>query len=167
MPAEPELPHRAYAEAVAALDGPGGAYAPDEWSAEEEAGRLEAGFSYRRTGPTTVVRDGLPVTVAPVLDAQEWPYGMLLFWNSVDGWSYAALTDEWGGVDFAEPLPVDRLASPAALRSLLPLLLAGDDEDLPVRTERWEHPRAPALARLLSAADTARAHRGADPGRAT
>ncbi len=167
MPAEPELPHRAYAEAVAAMDGPGGAYEPDEWSAEEDAGRLEAGFSYRRTGPKTVERDGLPLTVAPVLDTEEWPYGMLLFWNSVDGWSYAALTDEWGGADFAEPLPVDRLASPAALRAVLPLLLAGEDHDLPARAERWEHPRAPALARLLAAADTARAHREADTGPAT
>ncbi|MER5869535.1 hypothetical protein [Streptomyces sp. NPDC002044] len=156
MPAAPELPHRAYAEAVAAMDGPGGAYEPDEWSAQEDGGRLEAGFYYRRTGPRTVWRDGLPAAVGPVLDTEEWPHGMLLFWNSVDGWSYAALTDEWGGADFAEPLPVDRLASPAAIRAVLPLLLAGDDHDLPACAERWDRPRAAALAGVLAAADAAR-----------
>ncbi|MFD3761306.1 hypothetical protein [Streptomyces sp. NPDC058622] len=160
MPAAPELPHRAYAEAVAAMDGPGGAYEPDEWSAEEDEGRLEAGFYYRRTGPKTVWRDGLPAAVGPVLDTEEWPHGMLLFWNSVDGWSYAALTDEWGGADFAEPLPVDRPASPAAIRAVLPLLLAGDDHDLPARSERWDQPRAAALAGVLAAADAARSAGG-------
>ena len=143
------LPHQPYAEAVAYIDGPGGPYAPDDWFTERGTDRrLMATFLYRRTEPMTVQRNTVDVSVDPVVNAAAWPYGVELYWDSVDGWQYAGLTED-GDVDFYEPLPVDKLASPAALRDVLVPLLDGREDQLPDSTEQWQQPQAQTLLQML------------------
>lgn len=153
-----ELPHQPYAEAVAeGLDKPSGPYAPDEWLAERYAdGTLAATYYFRHTQPRTVQRDpdfrDLDVTLEPVVDAEEWPYGVAVLWTSKAGWEYGPLSDEFAeGAHFYEPLPVDPLAAPAALRSVLPALFAGATDQLPASTDRWNEPgRSDQLAAYLA-----------------
>lgn len=167
LPDATGLPHRVYAEAVAHCDGgPDGAYAPDEWNVYRSDTRvLCAMFYYRRTEPMTVGgRHGVEQPLTPVVDGQAWPHGLALSWDEVDGWTYAPLEDEFSTVgEHWEPLPVPRLAAPAALRALLPRLLEGDEYGLPASTEEWKEPRAETLAQVLAAADAGR--RGVDPRR--
>jgi hypothetical protein len=148
------LPHHGYAEAVALVDGPGGPYEPDEWAADvSDKGVLFATFYYRRTAPMeTEGRYGSPDRVlTPVVNGEAWPHGLALSWDSVDGWTYTPLWDEFSTTDdHWEPLPVDRLASPAALRAVLVPLLNGQEHDLPGSADRWEEPRAATLAELLA-----------------
>ncbi|MFC1435973.1 hypothetical protein ACEZDB_35610 [Streptacidiphilus sp. N1-3] len=142
------LPHQLYAEAVAYVDGPGGPYAPDDWFTERGTdGRLMATFVYRSTEPPTGQREA--AAGDQVVNGQAWPHGVELYWDSVDGWQYAGLTDQDGDVDFYEPLPVDKLASPAALRAVLVPLLDGREDDLPTSTEQWQQPQAMTLLQIL------------------
>ncbi|WP_052433028.1 hypothetical protein [Streptacidiphilus carbonis] len=157
-----ELPHQAYADLIAdSLDpgGPSGPYAPDEYLAERYIdGTLVATYYFRRTQPRRVQRDPdlreLDVVLEPVVDAKAWPHGLTLYWTSSEGWQYGPLGAEYEDLaDWHEPLPVDRLASPGALRALLPALFAGDTEDLPASTDRWYQPgRSAQLAAQLALA---------------
>ena len=152
-------PHYGYAEAVALVDGPGGAYEPDEWNVDVgDSGVLFATFYYRRTAPmTTNGRFGNPdVTLDPVVNGTYWPHGLALSWDTVDGWTYTPLWDEYSTVgEHWDPLPVDPLASPAALRAVLVQLLHGQEDGLPASTDRWQEPRAATLAELLASTGTA------------
>ncbi|MEW2709245.1 hypothetical protein AB0948_30225 [Streptomyces koyangensis] len=51
------------------------------------------------------------------------------------------------------PLRVPRLASPAAMRALLPHLLSGHEDDVPASTEEWREHHLKPLAQRLAAAD--------------
>ncbi|MFH8797666.1 hypothetical protein [Streptomyces sp. NPDC017941] len=153
LPGSASLPHHRYAEAVALVDGPGGPYEPDEWMADvSDTGVLFATFYYRRIAPMTVEgRGGKPdVALEPVVNGEAWPHGLALSWDSVDGWTYAPLWDEFSTTaERWDRLPVDRLASPAALRAVLVPLLDGRDQELPASAERWEEQQAVTLAALL------------------
>ncbi|MEU2608834.1 hypothetical protein [Streptomyces albus] len=154
------LPHYVYAEAVAHCDGgPGSAYEPDEWYAYRgDTGVLCAMFYYRRTKPMTVEDyAGIERTLTPVVDGQVWPHGLALSWDEVEGWTYSPLEGEHSTVgEYWGPLPVPRLASPAALRALLPRLFRGHEEDLPASAEEWAEPAVETLAQRLAAADADR-----------
>ncbi|MEU4898862.1 hypothetical protein AB0B12_42040 [Streptomyces sp. NPDC044780] len=140
-----QLLHHAYAEAVALVDGPSGPYEPDEWAASiSEDGVLFATFYYRRAEEE--------VPFPSVATGQPWPFGVAVRWNETDGWGWTPLLDQWSRTGNRwESLPVDTLASPAAVRAVLVLLLAGREEDLRASTERWTEPRAAALAEHLAA----------------
>lgn len=97
-------------------------------------------------------QDGDDITLAPVVSGEAWPHGLALSWDSADGWTYTALRDEFStaGEDW-DPLPLDRLASPAALRAVLVPLLDGREYELPASADRWQEPQAATLAELLTA----------------
>ncbi|MFI5987815.1 hypothetical protein ACIBEA_44060 [Streptomyces sp. NPDC051555] len=149
------LPHYCYAEAVALVDGPGGPYEPDEWTVDiADTGILFATFYYRRTtARTSDHRHGsVPsvLSVDPVVNDKAWPHGVALSWDSADGWAYTPLRDEFSTTeDYWDPLPVDRLAAPAALRAVLVPLLDGREDDMPASPDRWEEPRAATLSEYL------------------
>lgn len=152
-------PHHGYAEAVALVDGPGGPYEPDEWNVDvADNGVLFAIFYFRRTAPMeTTDRHGNTVTLEPVVNGAYWPHGLALSWDTADGWTYTLLCDEFSTVgDHWDPLPVDLLASPAALRAVLVQLLDGREDDLPASTDRWQEPRSATLAELITAAALSR-----------
>lgn len=153
-------PHHGYAEAVAYVDGPGGPYEPDEWNVDiSDEGIPFATFYYRRTAPmATEGRFGHPdATLEPVVNGEYWPHGLALSWDAVDGWTYSPIVDEFSTVgDHWDPLPVDLLASPAALRTVLVQLLDGQEDELPASTERWSESRAATLAELIAAAALSR-----------
>lgn len=154
LPGSVRHPHYGYMEAVALVDGPGGTYEPDEWHADvSDKGVLFATFYYRRTAPMAVGgRFGNPdVTVEPVVNGDYWPHGLALSWDTADGWTYTPLRDEYSTVDgHWDPLPVDLLASPAALRAVLVQLLQGNEDELPACRDRWEEPRAVTLSEILA-----------------
>jgi hypothetical protein len=158
------LPHHVYAEAVAHCDGgPDTAYAPDEWNVYLSNTKLLcAMFYYRRTETMTVEdRHGNKRTLTPVVNGVAWPYGLALSWDEVDGWTYTSLWDEFSTVgEVWDPLPVPRLAAPAAIRALLPQLLDGNEDNLPRSTQEWKEPRSETLSHLLAVADAER--RGID-----
>ncbi|MEU2393248.1 hypothetical protein [Streptomyces sp. NPDC007369] len=135
------LPHQAYAEAAAGLDGP---YAPDRWGAGRcpVDGRLRLSLEYVRQLPVTRQSAAGPVVVEPVLGEEAWPYGMSLRWDEVDGRAYEGAVD--GRTRVYEALPVPRLASPAALRALLPPVLADRLPPLSAPAEERREPREAA-----------------------
>ncbi|GGZ19801.1 hypothetical protein [Streptomyces nitrosporeus] len=148
------LPHHLYAEAIAHCDGgPETPYEPDEWAAYRgDSGVLCAMFYYRRTKPMTVQGHygRGERTLAPVVNGEAWPHGLALSWDEIDGWTYSHLEDEYSTVgDYWDPLPVPRLASPSAIRALLPQLFDGDEDNLPASTEEWQEPQASTLAERL------------------
>ncbi|MYS32898.1 hypothetical protein K388_07093 [Streptomyces sp. KhCrAH-43] len=157
-----KLPHYLYAESIAHCDGgPGGAYEPDEWFVEcDPNGGLYALFRYRSTKPLVDIegRQGIE-TLAPVVNGAEWPYGLVLSWDEIDGWMYAPLSNEDGIVrsffDW-DPLPVPRLADPAAILALLPPLLRSDEGPLPASTLEWREVRAGTLVQRLADGDAKR-----------
>ncbi|MDW8803716.1 hypothetical protein P1P68_02550 [Streptomyces scabiei] len=158
------LPHHGYIEAVALVDGPGGPYEPDEWSVDvSDKGALFATLYFRRTEPLNVEdRDGSGCTLAPVVNGEAWPHGVALSWDAVDGWTYTPLWDEFSTTEDAwEPLPIDRLAPPSAVRAVLVRLLDGEEYDLPASTVRWGEPRSATLADVLAGLDEATAGSGA------
>ncbi|MFD0270403.1 hypothetical protein ACFVGY_28155 [Streptomyces sp. NPDC127106] len=70
-------------------------------------------------------------------------------------WAYEGVVDGWTHV--YEPLPVLRLASPAALRALVPAVLTDRYPAVAASAEKWREPgEADALRRYLAAADAAR-----------
>lgn len=148
-------PHYGYAQAVALIDGPGGAYEPDEWNVDiADNGLLFATFYYRRTEPMEIkTSHGNTVTLDPVVNGAYWPHGLALSWDTADGWTYTPLVDEFSTVgDYWDPLPVDLLASPAALRDVLVQLFDGNEDELPASADRWDEPRAVTLAERITAA---------------
>ncbi|MFJ4674086.1 hypothetical protein [Kitasatospora purpeofusca] len=167
-------PHRAYAEAVAHIDGPDGFRAPDEWLLDrDDTGLLCAQYWYRRTAPRTAtdrertemperivpaVVDGVtgepvsPATVLALVDGDHWPHGITVAWDDTTGWSWNTL-DEYSEVypEGWEPLPVPVLASPAALHAVLEPLFAGQDHDLPVQRAEWAPHRPDTLVDHVAA----------------
>ncbi|MEV8605567.1 hypothetical protein AB0465_37500 [Streptomyces griseoviridis] len=160
LPDSSRLLHHAYMQAVAYCDrGPSTPLAPDEWyTYQGDGGALAAMFYYRRTESMTV-RDhhGVDITLTPVVNGQAWQHGLALSWDELDGWTYTALYDEHSTVgDWWTRLPVPRLASPAAIRALLPVLLDGREDELPRSVDQWQEPRAYTLGQHLALADAAR-----------
>ncbi|MFE9121296.1 hypothetical protein [Streptomyces sp. NPDC007172] len=82
---------------------------------------------------------------AAELTAEEWPDGLELVWNSSAGWAY-----QRRGGDKLVALPVPVLAAPEAITALLPALMDGRRDQLPVSEDRWEH--AAILARWAESA---------------
>jgi hypothetical protein len=153
-------PHYGYAQAVALVDGPGGAYEPDEWNVDvADSGVLFATFYFRRTAPMRIEgRLGYPDGILdPVVNGEHWPHGLALSWDTADGWTYTPILDEFSTVgEHWDPLPVDLLASPAALRDVLVQLFDGHEDELPASTDRWDEPRAATLAERITAAALSR-----------
>jgi len=159
LPGSARHPHYGYAQAVALVDGPGGEYEPDEWNVDvSDNGLLFATFYFRRTAPMEIkTRHGNTAILDPVVNGEYWPHGLALSWDTADGWTYTPLVDEFSTVgDYWDPLPVDLLASPAALRDVLVLLFDGQEDELPASTDRWDEPRAATLAERITAAALSR-----------
>ncbi|MFD5084370.1 hypothetical protein ACFWOG_17240 [Kitasatospora sp. NPDC058406] len=167
------LPHQAYAEAVANIDGPGGHRAPDDWYTDHVAGELTIQLWYRRTEPrpataseaASMPADQLvpaqydahgartaPAMLSPLVDAEHWPWGLTVAWGEKEGWLWTALVNEDSEITpwSWEPLPVPLLASPEALHAALAPLFAGQVDDLPAQTDEWSPRRPDALADRLA-----------------
>ncbi|WP_331730488.1 hypothetical protein OHV05_36590 (plasmid) [Kitasatospora sp. NBC_00070] len=165
------LPHYSYAEAVATVEGGDGPYDPDEWAAGSDGGLLFAAFYYRRGVTAGEPVPGSPhpahraaarwvtggrgcrrrVMLPPVADPALWPYGIALSWDSVDGWAWAELVNEWSEVDdHWVPLAVPVLASPASIRQIVASLFTNGASRPETASEEWAPHRQEPSADWLS-----------------
>ncbi|MDI5965595.1 hypothetical protein [Streptantibioticus silvisoli] len=129
-----DQPHQEYARAVAGAFA--GARHPARWNAAGAGPQEWAAVFEWRAGE-------------PGADPAVWPHGVMLTWTQPAGWTAVDPDPDPSTAAFTLALPVDRLATPASLAVLLPLLLTGAFDDLPRAGARWQDPRAPELAHLL------------------